>query len=437
MKPQTFYIFTLGCAKNEFDSLRLAKKLTKTGLNQVERPEEADLVILNTCSFIEDAVYETIETARQLKNRLKRGQKFVVAGCAVNYLKEHLAKVVKADLYVSSEGMQEVEKILFKGGGTFYFGSEDIVKTAEEYETLQEGRFWAYLKVAEGCSNYCSYCLIPAIRGPLKSVPLDICVSEAERLAKSGVKELNLIAQDLSLYGTDLYGKPYLKELVETIVKKLARYDFWLRLMYINPDKADFQVLSKIFELEKVVPYLEIPIQSGSSRILQKMNRKRKFSEILRYVDDLRKRFPDLAVRTTFLVGFPGETETDFEETVALLEELRPDYAYVFGYSDMEGSASFYFDGKLDPNTIRERVNCLSEIASKIMEEKAAEKEGRVVKVLLEGCHRDGCYGRAYFQAPEIDGQVVLKGKARPGSLVKARLEVSSGIDFEGVIIEG
>lgn len=434
MKPQTFYIFTLGCAKNEFDSYRLSRKLEKLGLKQVEAPEDAELVILNTCSFIEDAVYETVEVARSLKKRIKKGQKFIVAGCAVNYFGEKINRLIKADLYLSTACMQHPEKILYGSGGEVCLDGDEKVESPQDFETAQERKPSAYLKVAEGCSNRCSYCLIPEIRGPLKSIPVEIVAAEAERLVKSGVKELNLIAQDLSSYGTDLYGRPYLKELAGEILKRLESFDFWLRLMYVNPDKVDFEMLAEILEMDKVVPYLELPVQSGSKKVLEKMNRKRNPEFILENLKRLKKLFPELAVRTTFLVGFPGETEDDFEATVNMLNEMRPDYVYVFGYSDMEGSASFGFEGKLKAEEITARVNYLSELAYKIMEEKAVEKEGTKVRVLVERRCEDGLCGRAHFQAPEVDGEVFLEGKAASGFFVTARLKSSIGVDFRGEV---
>jgi len=435
MKPETFYIFTLGCAKNEFDSYRLSRKLAAFGFRQVDVPEGADLVILNTCTFIEDAVYETVEVAHSLKKRIKEGQKFIVAGCAVNYFREKINRLVEANLYLSTASMQNPEKIIKGSGGEICLGDKEKIESPQDFETAQEKKPSAYLKVAEGCSNRCSYCLIPKIRGPLKSIPVEICVAEAERLVKSGVKELNLIAQDLSSYGVDLYGRPYLKELTDLIHKKLSNFDFWLRLMYLNPDKADFDMLGEILDMEKVVPYLELPVQSGSQKVLEKMNRKRKPEFILENLEKLKKTFPELVIRTTFLVGFPGETEDDFEATVCLMKEMRPDYVYVFGYSDMEGSASFGFEGKLKAEEIKERVNYLSELAYKMMEEKAIEKEGLEVRVLVENRCEGGVCGRAYFQAPEIDGEIFLDRKVALGSFVAVRLKSAIGLDFEGEVI--
>lgn len=434
IKKNTFYIHTLGCAKNEFDSLRVAKKLVSSGFKKTSKIEEAEYIILNTCSFIEDAVVETFETAGKIRSLLKKGQKFVFAGCAVNYFREKITEAVDADLYLSTSDLQLIENYIGKRGVYLSLKNEDI-QNARDYESLQEGEVYAYLKVAEGCSNRCSYCLIPTIRGGLKSVRKEIVIEEAVRLANSNVKELNIIAQDLSSYGKDLGMEKGLYELLSEMCEALENFKLWIRLLYVNPDKVDFSLLEEIFRLKNVVPYLEMPVQSGSNRILRLMNRKRKAEEILERVSLLRRKVPGLTVRTTLLAGFPSETEDDFRETVEFLQALRPDYCYIFAYSDMEGTQSFKMEGKLEEKIIVDRANILSEIAFKIMEEKASEKEGMEVEVLVENAKAGNATGRAIFQAPEIDGKTFIRGNVRKGDFVKVKIERSSGIDFEGRVV--
>lgn len=439
IKKKSFYLHTLGCAKNEFDSSLVKRKLIEKGYTQADSIEDADFVILNTCSFIEDAVKETFDTAADLLKRKNKKAKFIFAGCAVNYFKERIVEALPADLYLSTDSFLRLPELLKNDVLGFVPFKDREALYSDDYKIFADEKLWAYLKVAEGCSNHCSYCLIPKIRGPIKSVPIELIVKEALRLADAGKRELNLIAQDLSSYGLDLNDGSNLYKLVKTLSQELSSTDVWIRLLYINPDKVDFSLLLQIFSIDKVLPYLEVPIQSGSEAVLKRMNRKRAPNEILRGIDKLRSKFPELTVRTTFLAGFPGETEEDFMASYKFLLELKPDYAYVFPYSDMEGTKSFLMDGKLNQNEIMRRKNELSEAAYRIMEEKAAEKEGKIVEVLIEETANGAAKGRAYFQAPEIDGFIRLKLSRRkiikPGARLKVKIIKSEGIDFEGEVI--
>lgn len=430
----SFYIFTLGCAKNEFDSLNISRKLEKAGFKPVRSAQKAEFVILNTCSFIESAVKETFDTAFKLRQKLKEGQKFIFAGCAVNYFRERIVEAVEADYYISTDLLFEIDRILNTGLPGLHLSSDDGKTSYGFYETAQEKRPFAYLKLAEGCSNFCSYCLIPVIRGSLKSIPKEKVISEALRLVAHGVKELNLIAQDLASYGIDLYGQPLLSKLLKEMTSLLSGEKVWIRLLYLNPDRVNEEEIREIFKMENVVPYLEMPVQSGSEKILKLMNRKKSPEDILKTVNSLRKEFQNLTLRTTFLTGFPAETEDDFLKTVDFLQELRPDYVSVFAYSDMEKTKSFSFKLKVPQEVAVERANRLSEIAYKIMEEKAHEKEGEITEILVEKILKDKSIGRAYFQAPEIDGQVVVAKKLKPKNFYNVKLEYSTGIDFKGEI---
>lgn len=436
---KSFYLITLGCAKNEFDSSIVKRKLKEMGYVEASSVEKADLIILNTCSFIEEAVKETFDTSALILKNKKKNAKFVFAGCAVNYFKEKIISAVPADLYLSTDAFLNIDKYMESNEKVITNTSHVFLFDSFSYKIDEEQKPWVYLKIAEGCSNFCSYCLIPYIRGSLRSIHPEIIVNEAVRLAEKGKKEFNLIAQDLSSYGSDVNYEFDLTVLVKMLSKALYSYDGWIRLLYVNPDKADFKKLAEIFTVDGVVPYLEIPVQSGSARILKKMNRKRSPEEILTGVQYLRESFPELALRTTFLVGFPGETEEDYEKSVEFLKALRPDYAFVFGYSDMEGTVSFKFKQKVPEDEIVRRKNELTEVAYRIMEEKSSEREGKIFKVIIENMSKGRILGRAYFQAPEIDGHIEAKLKDHKqvsvGDRIIIKLKKSLGIDFEGEVV--
>ncbi|MCX7831786.1 MAG: MiaB/RimO family radical SAM methylthiotransferase [Actinobacteria bacterium] len=436
VRKRSYFIVTLGCAKNEFDSSLLEKRFQEEGYVKADSIESADFVLLNTCAFIEDAVKETLTTAYEIKSMLKKGQKFIFGGCAVNYFREKIREAVYADYYLSTAALLNTTDILKNNdeGGLFLEWDENDFDCST-YKTSQESRPYAYLKIAEGCSNNCSYCLIPRIRGSLKSITSDAIIEEALRLVQTGVKEINLISQDLASYGRDRNSDITIYDLVNKLSESLENEQIWIRLLYLNPDNIDFHRLFNLLSNEKVVPYLEMPVQSGSKRVLKLMNRKRAPEDILEGIGMLRERIKNLSLRTTFLVGFPGEEEKDFEETVDFLYKLRPDYAVVFGYSDMEGTAAFRAKDKLSRRIIIDRLNYLSEIVYKIMEEKAAEKEGSVVKMLVESSDGRTSTGRAYFQAPEVDGLISLEADLKPGTFAQVRLKTSSGVDFLGELV--
>lgn len=432
---ETYFIITLGCSKNEFDSSLIEKRLQEEGYVKADSIESANYVLLNSCAFIEDAIKETFSIAAEIRSVLKKGQKFIFGGCAVNYLREKAVKALYADYYLSTAAMLKVTNILKNSEGGLFLEWEEEDFDCSTYKTSQESRPYAYLKIAEGCSNNCSYCLIPRIRGKLRSIRSDAIIEEALRLVQTGVKEINLISQDLASYGRDLKSKITIYDLVERLCKYLENQEVWIRLLYLNPDNVDFDRLSDLFYNDKVLPYIEMPVQSGSHRVLKLMNRKKAPEEILEGIELLRSKIKKLSIRTTFLVGFPGESEKDFEETLEFLYKLRPDYAAVFCYSDMEGTAAFKSKDKINRKTIINRLNYLSEHTYKIMEERAAEKEGLNVKMLVESSNGKISKGRAYFQAPEVDGFIKVKSKLKPGIFVNVRLKTSSGIDFFGELM--
>lgn len=421
-----FFIHTLGCAKNEFDSSALARLLVENGFKQVSSVEEADVVLLNTCGFIESAIEETVEVAESINSSLKHGQRFVVMGCAVNYLKEKVKDLIKADMYVETGALKELPGLL-AGVPEAYVSGSGLLPC----RTAQEGRPSVFIKVAEGCSNRCSYCAIPLIRGEKSIYPAEAVLAEAIRLARSGSREFNLIAQDLASY-------PGLVELVSGLSSRLADEldEFWIRLLYVNPENVTLDMLKSIFSFKGVVPYLEMPVQSGSHGILKKMNRRRHPDDILEMVEALRRQFHGLVVRTTFLVGFPGETDADFEQTIDFLHRLTPDYAAVFPYNRMPGTPAEKMSPQLPREVIMERARELQEEVDAIMLSNRLKRIGSTVRVLVES-EGNPSRGRSYGQAPEIDGEVLIENPVVKGMYYDIELLDIHEYDYTGRVRSG
>lgn len=432
-------ILTLGCPKNEFDSSVLEKLFLKKQFTLVDDIDNADVVILNTCSFVKDAVEESKETAEEIKKHLKKNSLFVVTGCAVNYFKDEIKDVINgAHMYVDIENEEKLPELLRKEKSGLVIGKQKPGgghPSGRVVESSQENRSFAYLKVAEGCSNFCSYCAIPLIRGTVKSVPQNLVLKEARRLLKSGVKELILIAQDVSSYGKDLADGKDLPGLVREISKLNKEKDFWIRLLYMNPDNIDSNLLNKLLSVDKVIPYLDIPIQTGSDRIRKKMGRKKEINKILEMIKETAKRYPGKVLRTSFLVGFPGETEEDILDTIDFMKELDPDYIAVFPYSKMKGTRAFSMRDSVSEREILERVNELTEVADGLMHMKALQKEGEVEEILIDRVDKKQSIGRYFGQSPQIDGEVYIFEKLTPGNFIKAKLVKSQGMDYKAKVI--
>lgn len=425
-----FFIHTLGCAKNEFDSSALARLLVEAGFEPSTSFDRADVILLNTCGFLESALEETSEVARAISQSISPGQRFVIMGCAVNYLKRRIAEVVKADLYVEIGAIQQIPSLL-AASASGYVGGDGLLPC----RTAQEGKPAVYLKVAEGCSNRCSYCAIPLIRGGTISYPADAVIAEAVRLAGSGSREFNLIAQDAASYNHE---GTTIAALVARLSRQLAGEldEFWIRLLYVNPDSVDGDLLDRLFSTAGVVPYLEMPVQSGSPQILRQMNRRRHPDEILEMVNHLRRWYPELVVRTSFLVGFPGETDADFARTLEFMRALNPDYVAVFPYSRMPGTRAEKMKQQVPHDVILERARELQEEADAIMLDRRLSRVGRTVRVLIE---QPGVQsrGRFYGQAPEVDGEVIIEGRTVRGMYYDIELLDVEGYDYAGKVRNG
>lgn len=429
---------SLGCAKNLINSEQMLCLLQQAGMElTVETDENVDAAIINTCGFIESAKSEAIENILYMGQLKKEGKlkKLIVAGCLPQRYQEELLKEmpeIDAIVGVGSYGsiVDVVNRLMADENRISVFGDIDA-PVDETGRIVSTGGSCAYIKIAEGCDNHCAYCVIPSIRGKFRSRPMDNIVREAAILAASGIKELIVVAQDITRYGTDLYGKRCLPELIEKLsaIKGIE----WIRLHYLYPDEIDDELIETVASDPKVLKYLDIPIQHINDGILMRMNRRGTGSEIRTLFKKLRERIPGLVLRTSLIAGLPGEGEAEFEELCAFLREAKIERAGVFPYSPEEGTAAAGMD-RPDEETAKRRAEQIEQLQSEIMYDFNRSRIGRKTKVLCEGydavtkCY----YGRSYAESPDIDGQIYFSaGKAKPGDIVAVRLTE----DFDGDMI--
>jgi len=412
------FVLTLGCPKNEVDSLIMKRHLELCGFSVVDEPDDADVVVVNTCGFIEDAKRESIDA---VISAVDSGKEVVVAGCLYQRYGDELAELFpEVKGFVSLSHIRELPRYLGMDGFRLPCGVPALPR-ASDFEGVNLNSLWVYVKIAEGCSNRCGYCAIPLIRGSYRSRSLDDVVEEVSSWIEKGVKEINLISQDTAFYGRDLSNGSGLLELLERI--EALEGDFRVRMLYMHPAHFTSDIARFIANSDKCIPYVEIPLQHVSERVLRLMKRKGAKEAVMRAVS-LCEEY-GLFLRTTFLVGHPGEGEDDFSELVDFVEALRPWRACVFGYSAEEGTASFELE-QLDKEVVLDRVNVLTEILDRIMFERSAELAGKSCEALLEGET-----GRLLVQAPEVDGVFTLKGESFEG-LCRVIVDEAKGVDFEG-----
>jgi ribosomal protein S12 methylthiotransferase len=427
----TFFIESLGCAKNQVDSEYLIADMEARGLRWVANPEEAQIIIVNTCGFITSAKDQSIRTSLSLKDRFPE-KKVIMLGCLVQrYGPELEREMGEIDGFVGLNDPEGLWRLLSSGDG----GRAASIET--DGPRLQSRRRFlsfpgsAYVKVAEGCSNHCSYCAIPLIRGELVSRPAWEIMEEIEELLRRGVVEIVLIAQDLASYGQDRGGR----ELV-ALVKSIIRLEqqFWLRLLYLHPDHFPLELLDVVADDPRVLPYFDIPFQHASREVLAKMGRSGSAQTYAKLVRDIRGRIPEAAIRSTFLVGFPGESEDDLEELLSFQRDCALDWVGVFTYSREEGTPAYKLAGRVKKTVAEARRRAVEQAQIGISERRLDRQVGRTLDVLVEeGFEGERLYlGRAYLHAPEVDGLVVVKaGSLEPGRIYPMRIEGRAGIDLE------
>lgn len=437
------HITSLGCPKNFVDSEVILGLLEDDGWQVVEQAEEADVLLVNTCGFIQPAVEESIEVILDLAElkRKSASRKLVVTGCMIQRYREKLIEEIpEIDLLVGTEGVKEIHTFLAgiaeRESPELYL-PERFLMDAAMPRTLATPFYRAWMKITEGCNNRCSYCMIPSIRGDLRSRSIADLGKEAKLLEQKGVRELSLIAQDLTAYGTEKGGASQLVPLLEQI---LADCEIpWLRLLYLYPTGITDELLELMAQNSRIVPYLDIPFQHVSTPVLQMMNRPYTTELLENLVEKIRRILPDVALRTTFLLGFPGETEKDVELLASFLKEARIDHVGVFAYSNEEGSPSEFYDNQLSEEEKLQRVEYIHGLQAEISTEILQKYRGRVEQVLVEGVSRETdllLEGRTRFQAPDIDGCVLINdGQANAGDLVKVEISETQTYDLVGAIV--
>ena len=439
---------SLGCDKNLVDSEKMLGLLSRNGFSFTDKEEDADVIIVNTCAFIGDAKEESIQEILRLAKYKQNGRcrSLIAAGClAERYKSEILTELPELDAVVGTSSWDRIAAAVQE---TLHERTPEEADDARYYEDLSRlplsrerilttGGHFAYLKIAEGCDKYCTYCAIPFCRGPYRSVPLEELVQEAEKLADSGVKELILVAQETTLYGTDIYGEKRLPELIRRLA---AIPDVrWIRLLYGYPEELTDEMIALFAEEPKLCRYLDLPIQHASDRILKAMGRKTSRAEVTALIGRLREQVPDITLRTTLMSGFPGETEEDHEENVSFVKELRFERLGVFAYSREEGTAAARFKNQVPKRLREKRRNEIMRLQQKIAFEKAGEMPGRRLEVMVEGrvTGEENVYvGRTYMDAPDVDGYLFFTSPAEhlSGDFVNVNVTGAKGYDLIGEV---
>lgn len=439
-------VVSLGCPKNLVDSETMLGLIHEENYEITNDPSEAEIIIVNTCGFIESAKEESINTILQMAEYKKSGscKYIIVTGClSQRYAEELFNELPEADAIAGVEVYDEIGSIIKRvmNGERFIMlerSKPDVIYTSKETflpRILTTPSYTAYLKIAEGCDNCCSYCAIPKIRGPYRSKPMEQVLKEAKALADNGVKELIVVAQDTTRYGEDLPGG---KLLLADLLKELNKIESlkWIRVMYCYPNNFTDELIETFASLDKVCKYVDLPLQHASNRLLASMNRYDTREEVETLLAKLRKRIPGIVIRTTFIVGFPGETDADFEELKEFVEQQRFENAGVFAYSQEEGTVAGAMPNQVPDEIKQERYHELMALQAQISEEIHKDTEGQTLEVLVEGIEEDGSglhYGRSYREAPDIDGLVFIEnpGDIKPGCFVK--VNILQGFTYESV----
>ena len=434
---------SLGCPKNQLDTEVMLHELMEAGYEITPDETEADIIIINTCAFIESAKKEAIDNILDIawlkENARLKG--IVVTGCLPErYRDEILNEFPEVDAVLgvgSIHNIVEAVKTVARGRKRYSsFEDRDTVRLGGE-RVLTTPSFWTYLKIGEGCDNRCAYCAIPYIRGKYRSRPMEELVEEAKQLEALGAVEINIIAQDITRYGIDLYGKYSLAELLRQLTAATSKPYF--RLLYCYPDKITDELIAEIRDNPRVLKYIDIPLQHINDRVLGSMNRHGDSALIKKVIADLRREVPDIVIRTTFITGFPGETEEEFEELCEFVKNTGFDRLGVFPYSAEEGTPAAEFPDQIDEQTKQDRADIIMRYQADISEMHNESKIGGIFEVLTEDFDAvsDSYFGRSYADAPEIDGKVYFTSKKRiaPGTVVKVKISEVLDYDLFGTAV--
>ena len=428
---------SLGCDKNLVDSEQMLGLLTQKGFTLADDETQADVIVINTCCFIHDAKEESIQNILEMAEYRKSGscKALIVTGClAQRYKQEIIDEIKEVDAVIGTTAHDEIfdviEKVL---AGQKELDIQDVDRLVEidAKRVVTTGGHYAHLKIAEGCDKHCTYCIIPKIRGNYRSVPMERLLKEAQDLADQGVKELILVAQETTLYGTDIYGKKSL----HILLKKLCEIKGirWIRVLYCYPEEIYDELIETIRDEKKICHYLDLPIQHASDRILKRMGRRTTRAQLEEIIGKLRKEIPDIALRTTLITGFPGETQEDHEELMAFVDEMEFDRLGVFTYSQEEDTPAATMEDQIDEEVKKDRQEELMELQQEVSLDKNEEKIGRTMFAMVEGYLSDeNVYvARTYADAPGIDGYLFIDTAETLMSGDFAKVKITGALEYD------
>ena len=428
---------SLGCDKNLVDSEEMLGLLASHGYSITDDETAADVIVINTCCFIHDAKEESIQTILEMAEYRKSGscKALLVTGCmAQRYQKEIREEIPEVDAVLGTTAFDDILEALEKtlqGSCVEEFKDINYLPLVQENRVLTTGGHFAYLKIAEGCNKHCTYCIIPKLRGNYRSVPMERLVSQAEYLAKQGVKELILVAQETTIYGTDLYGKKSLHVLLNKLCEISGIQ--WIRVLYCYPEEIYDELIQTIKVQTKICNYLDLPIQHASDRILKRMGRRTSKAQLIEIVNKLRTEIPDITLRTTLITGFPGETQEDHEELMAFVDEMEFDRLGVFTYSPEEDTPAAEMPNQIDEEVKKDRQAELMELQQEISLDKGNDKIGQRLLVMIEGkvADENAYVGRTYADAPNVNGYIFVNTGELLMSGDFARVVVTGALEYD------
>lgn len=445
MEKIKLFCVSLGCDKNLVDTEKMLGLLNGSGLTFTDDEKEADVILVNTCCFIGDAKEESVNTILDMARYKEEGncKALVVAGClAQRYKQEILDEIGEVDAIIGTASYEEIAKVLdqvmegVEGSHVSIFKDLGQLPMGDVKRVVTTGGHYAFLKISEGCNKKCTYCIIPSLRGPYRSVPMERLIKEAEELVEGGVKELILVAQETTLYGVDLYGEKSLPKLLRELAKIPELH--WIRIQYCYPEEITDELIHTIKTEEKICHYLDIPIQHASDKVLKRMGRRTHKEELKGRIRTLREEIPDIALRTTFISGFPGETESDHEELMDFVNEMEFERLGVFAYSAEEDTPAFSYPDQVPQEVKEERREEIMELQQDIAFEHCEKMVGRILTVMIEGKVADesAYVGRTYMDAPNVDGLIFVNGEMElmSGDFVKVKVTGAAEYDLIGEV---
>ena len=448
MEKIKLFCVSLGCDKNLVDTEKMLGVAGGLGVSFTDDETEADAILINTCCFIGDAKEESVNTILEMARYKEEGKcrALIVAGClAQRYKQEIIDEIPEVDAILGTTSYEEIGNVLTRLFGEEKEKKEEHISCFHDLKELPEtakkrvmttGGHYAFLKIAEGCDKRCSYCIIPYLRGPYRSVPMEQLLAEARELAENGVRELILVAQETTLYGKDLYGEKTLPKLLHELAQIPGIY--WIRIQYCYPEEITDELIQAIKTEEKVCHYLDIPIQHASDRILKRMGRRTHKAELKERIGALRREIPDIALRTTFICGFPGETEEDHEELMEFVDEMEFERVGVFTYSAEEDTPAYSYPDQIPEEVKEERGADVMELQQEIAFEHCENMVGKVLDVMIEGKVADepAYVGRTYMDAPNVDGLIFVNADEMlmSGDFVRVKVTGANEYDLIGEV---